>query len=128
MGKKQTFQSNGFLNYFERSRNPYSAQNMEKVNSIIREKYRKTQTFRSNGFLKYFGRSRNLYNSQNMEKVNLHSTGKVRENTEISHSLRYLADLEFMRTHGIPNVCECTNSHKMEILCGKPYHSQAVGF
>ena len=95
MGKKQTFQSNGFLNYFERSRNPYSAQNMEKVNSIIREKYRKTQTFRSNGFLKYFGRSRNLYNSQNMEKVNLHSTGKVRENTETSHSLRYLADLEF---------------------------------
>ena len=31
-----------------------------------------------------------------MEKVNLHSTGKVRENTETSHSLRYLADLEFM--------------------------------
>ena len=56
-----------------------------------------------------------------MGKVNLHSTGKVRENTEISHSFRYLADLEFMRTHGIPNVCECTNSHKMEILCGKPF-------
>ena len=50
-----------------------------------------------------------------MGKVNLHSTGKVRENTEISHSFRYLADLEFMRTHGIPNVCECTNSHKMEM-------------
>ena len=56
----------------------------------------KKQTFQSNGFLKYFGRSRNLCNSQNMEKVNLHSTGKVRENTETSHSLRYLADLEFM--------------------------------
>ena len=56
----------------------------------------KKQTFQSNGFLKYFGRSRNLYNSQNMEKVNLHSTGKVRENTETSRSLRYLADLEFM--------------------------------
>ena len=95
---------------------------------IVREKYGKTQTFQSNGFLKYFGWSRNPYNSQNMGKVNLHSTGKVRENTEISHSLRYLADLEFMRTHGIPNVCECTNSHKMEIFCGKPYHSQAVGF
>ena len=32
-GKKQTFQSNGFLNYFEWSRNPYNSQNMEKVNS-----------------------------------------------------------------------------------------------
>ena len=96
--------------------------------SIVREKYGKTQTFQSNGFLKYFGRSRNPYNSQNMGKLNLHCTGKVRENTKISHSLRYLADLELMRTHGIPNVCECTNSHEKEIFCGKPYHSQAVGF
>ena len=63
-----------------------------------------------------------------MEKVNLHSTVKVRVNIEISHSLRYLADLELMRTRGIPNVCESTNSHKMKIFCGKPYHSQAVGF
>ena len=63
-----------------------------------------------------------------MEKVNLHSTVKVRVNTEISNSLRYLADLELMRTRGIPNVCESTNSHKMKIFCGKPYHSQAVGF
>ena len=47
-----------------------------------------------------------------MGKVNLNSTGRVREDTEISHSLRYLTDLEFLRTHGIPNVCECTNSHK----------------
>ena len=66
--------------------------------------------------------------AKNMGKVNLHSTGKVWENTEISHSVRYLADLELMRTHSIPNVWECTNSHKMEIFCGKPYHSQAVGF
>ena len=64
-----------------------------------------------------------------MGKVNLHSTGKVREKTEISHSLRYLADLlELMGTHGIPNVCECTNSHIIEVFYGKPYHSQAVGF
>ena len=66
--------------------------------------------------------------AKNMGKVNLHSTGKVWENTEISHIVRYLADLELMRTHSIPNVWECTNSHKMEIFCGKPYHSQAVGF
>ena len=32
-----------------------------------------------------------------MGKVNLHSMGKVRVNIEISHSLRYLADLELMR-------------------------------
>ena len=37
-GKKQTFQSNGFLNYFEWSRNPYNSQNMEKVNSHSRGK------------------------------------------------------------------------------------------
>ena len=69
---------------------------------IVREKYGKTQTFQSNEFLKYFGWCRNPYNSQNMGKVNLHSTGKVRENTEISHSLRYLADLALMRTHEFP--------------------------
>ena len=33
MGKKQTFQSVGFLIYFGWSRNPYSSQNMGKVNS-----------------------------------------------------------------------------------------------
>ena len=64
---------------------------------IVREKYGKTQTFQSNEFLKYSGWSKNTYNSQNMGKVNLHSMGKVRVNTEISHSLRYLADLELMR-------------------------------
>ena len=40
---------------------------------------------------------------------------------------RYHADLELMRTNAIPNVWECTNSHKMETFWGKPYHSQAVG-
>ena len=63
-----------------------------------------------------------------MGKVNFLSTGKVWENREISHILCYLTDLELMRTHAIPNVWECVNSHKIEILCGKPYHSQAVGF
>ena len=101
---------------------------MEKVGFHNTGKVWKTQTFQIYEFLKYFGRNRNPYNSQNMGKVNSHSTGKVRENTEISHSFRYLADLEFMRTHGIANVCECTNSHEMEIFCGKPYHFRAVGF
>ena len=32
-----------------------------------------------------------------MGKVNLHSMGKVRVNTEISNSLRYLADLALIR-------------------------------
>ena len=49
-------------------------------------------------------------------------------NTEISLILRYLVHLQLMRTHAIPNVWECTNSHKMEIFCEKQYHSQAVGF
>ena len=63
-----------------------------------------------------------------MGKVNLHNTGKVWENMEISHMLHNLADLELMKTHAICNVWECTNSHKMEIFCENPYHSQAVGF
>ena len=74
---------------------------MEKGILIVREKYGKTQTLQSNVFLKYFGRSRNPYNFQSMGKVNLHSTGKVRENTEISHSVRYLADLDFIKTHRV---------------------------
>ena len=63
-----------------------------------------------------------------MGKVNLLSAGKVWENTKISHILHYLAYLELMRTQEIPNAWECANSHKMEIFCGKPYDSQAVGF
>ena len=128
MGKHKHFKFMSFLNISDEAEIHTISKTWKKWIPMIREKYGKKQTFQSNGFLKYFGWSRNPYNSQNMGKVNLHSTGKVRENTEISHSLRYLADLEFMRTHGIPNVCECTNSHKMEIFCGKPYHSQAVGF
>ena len=63
-----------------------------------------------------------------MGKVNLHSTEKIWENTEISHILRYLADLELMRTLAVPNIWECTNSGKMEIFCRKPYLNQAVDF
>ena len=63
-----------------------------------------------------------------MGKVNLLSTGKVWESTEISHILRYLSHLELMRTHAILKVWECANIHEIEIFCGKPYHSQAVGF
>ena len=80
----------------------------------------KKQTFESYGFLKYFGWGRNPCNSQNM--------GKVWENTQISHIIRHLADLGLMKTHAIPNVWECKNSHKKEILCGKQYDSQVVGF
>ena len=52
----------------------------------------------------------------------------IRNTTEIFHILRYLADLDLMRTHAIPNVWECSNSQKMEIFCGKPYYTQGVGF
>ena len=48
--------------------------------------------------------------------------------TETTPSSALLTDLELMKTHAIPNVWECPNSHNMEIFCGKPYHSQAVGF
>ena len=128
MGKHKYFKVKGFLNFSCEAEIHAVPRKWEKWISIVREKHGKTQTFQIYGFLKYFGLSRNPYNSQNMGKVNLLSTGKVWENTEISHILRYLAYLELMRTHAIPNVWECANSHKMEIFCGKPYHSQAVGF
>ena len=128
MGKHKHFKVKGFLNFSYEAEIHAVPKTWEKWISIVREKYGKTQTFQIYGFLKYFGLSRTPYNSQNMGKVNLLSTGKVWENTEISHILRYLAYLELMRTHAIPNVWECANSHKMEIFCGKPYHSQAVGF
>ena len=33
-----------------------------------------------------------------------------------------------MKSNATPNVWESTNSHEMETFCGKPYHSQVVGF
>ena len=63
-----------------------------------------------------------------MGKLNLHSIGKVWKDTEISHILHYLADLELLRTYAISNVWKCKNSHKKEIFCRKSYHSEAVGF
>ena len=52
---------------------------------------------------------------------------QVWESTGNFRVLVFLTDFELVRTHTIPNVWECTNSHNMEIFCGKPYHSQAVG-
>ena len=101
MGKNKHSKVMGFSNILGEAEIHASPKIWKKLIHIVREKYGKTQTFQSNGFLKYFGRSRNPYNSKNMGKVNLHSTGKVKESTEISHRLRYLADLEFMRTHGM---------------------------
>ena len=78
---------------------------------------KKHKHFKFVGFLNILGETEiHTYNSQNMGKVNSRNTGKVWENTEISHILHYLADLELMRTHAIPNAWKCTNSHKMEIL------------
>ena len=61
-----------------------------------------------------------------MRKVNLHSAGMGKQ--RFPYFLHYLADLELMRTHVIPNVWECANSHKMEIFRVKPYNSQTVSF
>ena len=84
MGKKQTFQS--FSNILGEAEIHTIPETREKWIPIIRKKYEKKANIPK--FLKYFVWSRNPYNSQNMGKVNLRSRGKVRENTEISHSLR----------------------------------------
>ena len=150
--RKHTFKIYEFQ-YFGWNRNSYNSQNMGKVNSHNTEKVWEKINIRklclSNilGGFPWYGKSMGKHKyfkfmdflnildeaeihmlPRYLGKVNLLSPGKVWENTEISHILRYLADLELMRTHTIPNVWECTNSHKMEIFCGKPYHSQAVGF
>ena len=118
----------GFSNFLDEAEIHTIPKTWEKRISIVREKHGKIQTFHFYRFLKSFGWSRNPYNSQNMEKVNLHSTRKVSENTEIFHIPCYLEDFELMRTHTIPDLWECTNSHKMEIFSGQSYHSQTVGF
>ena len=64
-------------------------------------------------FLNISGEAENPYNSRNIGKVNFLSTEKIWENTEIFHILRYLTDLELMRTHAILIVWECANVHKI---------------
>ena len=125
MGKYKHFKVNGFLNFFAWHRNPCSCQNMgeEDFHSIGKV----WENWNISNFWVFFNISRQA-EIHTILLVNLLSMGKVRENTEISHILRYLADLELMRTYAIPNVWECKNSRKMEILCGKPYHSPPVGF
>ena len=113
--KQKHFKFVGFLNISGEAEIHTIPKIWEKWVSIVREKNGKTQTFQVCGFLKYFGWSRNPYNSQSIGKMNLLSTGKVWENTEISHILRYLAYLKLMRTYAIPNIWECGNSHKMEL-------------
>ena len=103
----------GFLNISGGTENHTTPKTWEKKIDITQEKYGKKQTFESYDFLKYFRWSRNPYNSQNMGKVNLHSTVKVWENIEISHILRYLADLTLMRTHATPNIWECTQNENI---------------
>ena len=127
MGKDKHFKFKGFLNFSYEAEIHVVPKTWESGISIVQEKHEKTQTFQIYGFLKNFGWSRNPCNSQNIGKVNLNSTGKTWKNTGISHIFRYLVDLELTKTYAIPNVSEYANSHKMEIFCGKPYHSQAMG-
>ena len=95
---------------------------------MLRENYEKTQAFQSYGLLTYFTQGGNPYNCQTMGWVNSHITEQVWENTDNSQGFLYLTDLELMKTHAILHVWECTNSHNMEVFCGKLYHSQALGF
>ena len=126
MGKHKHFKVKGFLNFFAWNRNPCSCQIMGKDDFHSIGKV--WENWNISNFFFFFNISREA-EIHTILLVNLLSMGKVLENTEISHILRrYLTDLELMRTYAIPNVWECKNSHEMEILCGKPYHSQPVGF
>ena len=68
------------------------------------------------------------YISQTTWWVNSHVIEQVWESTDNFQVLFYLTDLVLMKTHAIPTVWECTNSHTIEIFCRKPYHFQAVEF
>ena len=96
---------------------------MVKFISIVREKHGKTQTFQIYVFLK---KLKSVHLTK-YRKRDLLSTGTVwgkhRDFPYSSLPRRFRVD----RTHAIPSVWKCANSHKMKIFCTKPYHSQAVG-
>ena len=69
--ENKKFQGQVFLTYFERSRNPYSSQNLEHGIYLVRKNYGKTQIFQRFQFLiysalLYFAWNRNTYDSENM--------------------------------------------------------------
>ena len=110
----------GFLNISRETRIHAVPKVWDEWIPIVRKKYGDKQIFQSYKIPKYFMWSRNPYNSQTTEWANSHITGLVWENTNNFQVPLYLKGLELMRTHVILNVCECANSHTMEIFCGKP--------
>ena len=81
--ESRTFQGQGFLMYFARSRNTYNSQNTWKVDSHSTGKLWKNINM-GYAFLSYIMWGINSCNSQNMGKVNYHSKEKLWENTNIS--------------------------------------------
>ena len=63
-GKTQTLQSNGFLKYFGKSRNPYNSQNMGKVNLRGTGKVRENRDFPQSSLTRRFRVYENPWNSQ----------------------------------------------------------------
>ena len=83
-GKKQKFQSNGFLKYFGWSRNPYNSQYIEKVNPHSKGNiWENTNISKVKCFWNFCAWNRNPCSSQNIEKLDFHYTGKIWENTNI---------------------------------------------
>ena len=122
------FKFMGFLNISGKAEIYTIPKIWEKWIPLIRVRYGENKHSKVTGFLKISGEAGIYTIPKIWEQWIYFITGKVWENTEIFHTLRYLADVELMRTHAIPNVWECTNSDKMDIFFGKPYHSEAVGF
>ena len=126
MGKHKHFKvKGGFLNFFAWNRNPCSCQIMGKEDFHSIGKV--WENWNISNFFFFFNISREA-EIHTILLVNLLSMGKVLENTEISHILRYLTDLELMRTYAIPNVWECKNFPWNGNIVRKAISFPACGF
>ena len=122
-GKTQTFQSYGFLTYFMCSINPCNFQNMGCVNSHVKGKVWENTNIPKLwvSYVFHMKQKSIQFPSHRWIPTLRNKNRKIRAIPRFCSSL-------LMKTHPVSNVWECTNSYKMEIFCGKPYHSQAAGF
>ena len=84
-GKKQTFQSYGFLKYFGWSRNPYNSQNMGKVNPHSKRKIWENTNILKLRVFNFFLMKQKFMRFPKHRKSEFQSMGKAWENTNISN-------------------------------------------
>ena len=104
MVKYKHLKVKGFLNFLYETEIHAVPKTQEKWISVAQEKHGKHKHSKFMGFFNILGEAEIHIIPRTWEKWIYIIQGKKWGNTEISHILRYLADLELMRTQGIPNV------------------------